>query len=78
LPTNDLDLTPTAASIAEPALHPQPLLLGVLALVMLATLWIGLAHALDDEEDASVRWTSGVLAALSLGALIATVHAGIA
>lgn len=75
--TNDLELDPTAASIAETVLRPQLLVLGLLALLMVTTLTIGLMHALDREEETGVRWISGVLAALSLGALVATVHAGL-
>jgi hypothetical protein len=68
---------PATVSMAEPALRPEPFVLGLLGLVMVTTLVIGLVHALDPHEETGVRWIGSALAALSLSALIATVHAGL-
>ena len=76
--SNDIHFRLDPASLADPVLHPQPILVAFLAVLMLVTFWIGLVHAIDRDEDPSVRWTSGALAVLSLGALIASVHSGIA
>lgn len=78
MPSTTSDHALDTAPLTEPLLQMQPLVVGLLAVLMLATFWIGLVHAIDRDEDASVRWTSGALAVLSLGALIASVHAGIA
>jgi hypothetical protein len=78
MPTNDHAVLLNRAGGIEPMLQPQPFIIGLLAIVMLMTLCFGLFYALDRTEETGVRWIGGVLAMLSLGALVASLRAGLA
>lgn len=62
-------------AIASWLLQPGPALFSGLAGLMLVTFYVGLTHAGDRDEEPSIRFTGGLLAVLSLGALGTGIYA---